>query len=319
MRNAALALALLLTTTAYADTLLLLNNSDSTLSFVDPTTLKVMASIPTGDTPHEVEVSKDGRIAVVANYGTGPSPGSTLSIVDVKARKELKRLQLPLLRPHGLFAIGNHIYVTTEGSRTVARYDVAKGEIDWIAGTGAEVSHMVVVAAGETKIYTANIGSDNISVLDLADAPRKIGLKQIAVGKGPEGIDFSPDGKQIWTAHRADPNLSVIDTATDKVVKVVPTGTKLANRLKFTPDGKRVLISDTGSNELVVLDAASGEVVKRISTLAQPAGILIDPGGKRAFVACLGAKTVQVVDLATLEVVDSIPAGNAPDGMAWVP
>jgi YVTN family beta-propeller protein len=319
MRNVLLALALLLTSIAQADTLLVLNKSDSTLSFVDPVTLKVMASIPTGDTPHEVEVSKDGRIAVVANYGTGPNPGSTLSIVDVKARKELKRLTLPLLRPHGLFAIGNHIYVTTEGSRVVARYDVAKGEIDWIAGTGAEVSHMVVVGAGETKIYTANIGSDSISVLDLTEAPRRIGLKQIAVGKGPEGLDLTPDGKQLWTSHRADPNLSVIDTATDKVVKVMPTGTKMANRLKFTPDGKRVLISDTGSNELVILDAATGEVVKRVATLAQPAGILIAPGGQRAFIACLGAKTVQVVDLAKLEVVDSIPAGNAPDGMAWAP
>ena len=53
------------TTTAHADTLLVLNKGDSTLSFVDPGTLTVMTSIPTGDTPHEVEVSKDGRIAVV--------------------------------------------------------------------------------------------------------------------------------------------------------------------------------------------------------------------------------------------------------------
>jgi YVTN family beta-propeller protein len=318
MKRAVLAL-LLFAFAANADTLLVLNKGDATLSFVDPVSLKVISSIPTGEAPHEVQVSTDGRIAVVANYGTGPSPGSTLSIVDVKARKELKRLALPLLRPHGLYAIGNHIYVTTEGSRTVARYDVVKEEIDWIAGTGAEVSHMVVVTPGQTKIYTANIGSDSISVLDLTGAPQKIGLRQIPVGKGPEGIDLSPDGKQLWTAHRADPNLSVIDTATDKVIKTLPTGTKLANRVKFTPDGKRVLVSDTGGNELLVLDAVSGEVLKRVATLSQPAGILIAPDGQRAFVACLGAKSVQVVDLAKLDVVGVIAAGNAPDGMSWAP
>ena len=299
--------------------LLVLNKADSTLAFVDPASLQVLAKIPTGNAPHEVAVSTDGRVALVANYGTGPEPGSTVSIVDTAARKETKRLALPLFRPHGTYAIGSHIYFTAEGSRVVARYDVPSGAIDWICGSDANVTHMVVVAPGEKKIYTANIGSDSVTVIDLTNAPRTIVTRQIAVGKGPEGIDLSPDGHEIWVAHRGDGALSVIDTATEKVTQTITTGTKMANRVKFTRDGKRVLISDVPSNQVLVYDAATKLLVKKIATDAGPEGILIAPDGKRAFVACANAGKVAVLDLDTLTITGSVATGNQPDGMAWVP
>ena len=300
-------------------TLLVLNKADSNLAFVDPSTLQVMAKIPTGNAPHEVAVSTDGRVALVANYGTGPEPGSTLSIVTIGERKELKRLAIPLLRPHGTFAIGSHIYFTAEGSHAIARYEVQSGAIDWIQGSDANGTHMLIVMPGEKKIYTANIGSDSVSVIDLANAPRVIRVSSIAVGKGPEGIDLSPDGKEVWVAHRGDGAMSIIDTATDKVVHTIAMGTKMANRVKFTRDGKRVLVSDPPSNALLVYDTASRQLVKRLDAEAGPEGILITPDGKRAFIACSAAGKVAVLDLDTLTFTGSVATGKDPDGMAWVP
>jgi len=308
--------ALLCAASARADTLLVLNKGDSNLAFVDAATMQVTAKVPTGNAPHEVAVSTDGRIALVTNYGTGPEPGSTVSVIDIAGRKELKRMSLPLLRPHGAYAAGGHIYFTAEGSRVVARYDVASGSVDWISGTGANVTHMVVVAPGEKKIYTANIGSDSVSVLDLTNAPRATALKQIAVGKGPEGIDLSPDGRELWVARSADGGISVIDTATDTVAQTIAAGTRRSNRLKFTPDGKHVLVSDLASNHLLVFDAATKQLLKTLDTEAGPAGILVD--GKRAFVACSNAGKVAVLDLQTMTFTGSIVTGNQPDGMAWV-
>ncbi len=313
-----LAIALLFALSAHADTLLVLNKADSTLAFVDPASLEVITKIAVGNAPHEVAVSADGRIALVANYGTGPEPGSTISIIDISARKELKRLGLPVTRPHGTYAVGSHIYFTAEGSRVVARYDVPTGTVDWIGGSGQEVTHMVVVAPNEKKIYTANIGSHSVTLFDLSEAPRRLPMKQIAVGKGPEGIDLSPDGRELWVSHRGDGALSVIDTATDKVIQTVTTGTKMANRVKFTRDGKRVLISDPPANQVLVLDAASRQLVKKIDTEAGPSGILITADGKRAYIACANAGRVQLLDLETLTVTGSVATGNQPDGMAWV-
>jgi YVTN family beta-propeller protein len=199
----------------------------------------------------------------------------------------------------------------------VGRYDVTSGAIDWISGSGANVTHMVVVMPGEKKIYTANIGSDSVSVLDLSNAPRAIALKQIAVGKGPEGIDLSPDGKEIWVSHRGDGGLSIIDTATDVVTQTLTIGTKMANRVKFTLDGKRVLISDPPSNLVLVYDAPSRQLVKKVDVEKGPEGILIAPDGKRAFVACSDAGKVVVLDLDSLNVTGSVATGNQPDGMAY--
>jgi YVTN family beta-propeller protein len=311
------AVLLLCAASATADTLLVLNKRDATLAFVDPASMKVIAKIPTGDAPHEVAVSDDGKIAVVCNYGTGPNPGSTLSVVDVAARKELRRVGLPVLRPHGIQAFGSRFYFTAEGSRVVARYDATNDRIDWITGTGQDVTHMLLVMPGEKKIYTANIGSNSVSVIDLTNAPRQIALKHIAVVKGPEGFDFG--GGELWVAGRtAEGGISVIDAATDTVKQTIATKTKMANRVKFTHDGRNVVVSDPQSNVLLVFDAASKELVRTIATAAFPTGLLFTPDGKRLFVGCSNAPKVQVFDTATWNVIGEIESGNEPDGMAYV-
>lgn len=312
-----IAVLLLCAASAAADTLLVLNKRDATLAFVDLASMKVMAKIPTGEGPHEVAVSDDGKIAVVCNYGTGPNPGSTLSVVDVAARKELRRVALPVLRPHGIEAFGSRFYFTAEGSRVVARYDAANDRIDWITGTGQDVTHMLLVMPGEKKIYTANIGSNSVSVIDLTNAPRMIALKHIAVVKGPEGFDLG--GGELWVAGRtAEGGISVIDAATDTVKQTIATKTKMANRVKFTRDGRNVIVSDPQSNVILVFDATSKELVKTIPTAAFPTGLLFTPDGKRLFVGCSNAPKVQVFDTATWNVVGEVETGNEPDGMAYV-
>ena len=311
--------AFLLAASLRADTLLILNKRDATLAFVDPAAMKVVGKIPTGEGPHEVAASEDGKTAVVCNYGTGPNPGTTLMVVDVAARKELRRVTLPgLLRPHGIQALGSRFYFTAEGSRAVARYDPATDRIDWIGGTGQDVTHMLVVVPGEKKIYTANIGGNSVSVLDLTNAPRQTTLKQIAVSKGPEGIDLAPDGGAVWVAGRTpEGGITIIDPKTDAVVRTIPTATKFANRLKFTHDGKQVLVSDVTSGEVTVFDATTGEVAKKIATCAGPSGIQLTPDGKRLYVACAAAGKVQAYDTATWSVIGEVETGNEPDGMAW--
>jgi YVTN family beta-propeller protein len=142
----------------------------------------------------------------------------------------------------------------------------------------------------------------------------------VPVGRGPEGFDLSPDGKEIWTAHSGDGQISVIDVATKKVVHTINAGTSRPNRLKFTPDGTLVLVSELGGagGGLVVLDARTRCVKQRLK-LGGASGILIPPDGSRAYVALTGANSVAVIDLKEIKEIDRLKTGPGPDGMAWLP
>ena len=300
--------------------LLVGNKDESTLAIVDPASGKVVGRVPTGQDPHEVAASADGKLAFVANYGTGPSPGSTISVIDVIAQKEVRKVDVsPMRRPHGITVAGGKVYFTAEVNKVVARYDPATNQIDWLMGTGQTTSHMVLVARDLNHIFTANIGSDTITALERAGAGSSFNwiTTQIPVGKGPEAISFSPDESQIWTAHSRDGGVSVIDAASKKVLETLDVKTKRSNRLKFTPDGKRVLITDLDGGELVVLDVASRKEIKRLNLGKTPEGILVAPDGAHAYVAVAGDNQVAIVDLKTLEVSGHLSTGKGPDGMAW--
>ena len=298
--------------------LIVLNKDDATLVTVDPATGKVLGSVPVGEGPHEAAVSTDGSLAFAANYGA-QTPGSTISVIDLKTMKELRRVDVsPLRRPHGLFFHDGKLYFTSEVNRLVARYDPAADKIDWMMGTGQTGTHMVWVSADGRRIATANIGSNSISVLESGANPLAWTATAIPVGRGPEGFDVSPDGRELWAAHSQDGGVSVIDLASKKVTGTFDAQTKRSNRLKFTRDGRRVLITDLDSGDLVVLDAATHAQVTRIPLGRSPEGILLAPDGATAYVAVTGDNNIAVLDLKTLTVTKRLEPGRGPDGMAWV-
>jgi YVTN family beta-propeller protein len=213
---------------------------------------------------------------------------------------------------------GGEVYFTAEANSLIGRYDPVGNQIDWLLGTGQNVTHMLVLSKDGDKIFTANIGSDSISVIERGSDPHDWVETVIGVGHGPEGIDISPDGKEVWTAHSRDGGVSIIGVATRKVIQTLSLNTKRANRLKFTPDGELVLISDLDGGDLLVLNAPARQEIKRIKLGHMPEGILIAPDGAHAYVAVWGDNNVAVVDLKTLEVMNRIPTGSGPDGLAWV-
>jgi YVTN family beta-propeller protein len=140
-------------------------------------------------------------------------------------------------------------------------------------------------------------------------------LAVIPVGRGSEGFDVSPDGKQAWVANAGDGTVSIIDIAGKRVTATLAANVPGANRLKFTPDGKLVLIS--AGPDLVILDAVTHKEVRRLTTGHGSGGVLVQPDGFRAYEACGPDGYVAVIDMKTLQVVGHIDPGPNPDGMAW--
>jgi YVTN family beta-propeller protein len=311
-------LALLaLSARASAGTLLVLNKFEDTLALVDPATHSVIARIPVGLGPHEVAVSADGRTAVVCNYGSAQAPGNSLSVIDLVERKERQRVDLGgFWRPHGIAESRGKFFFTSELSRTVARFDPATGRIDWVMGTGQSIGHMLALTPDARQLYVANIFSDTATALALGGPPTPAAITHIPVGPKPEAVDVSPDGREAWVGHNDDGGISVIDTATNKVVHVIRAA-QMPIRVKFTPDGARALVSDPKAGEFLVLDARARTVLKRLPLDGAPVGILVTPDGRHAYIARMQAGTVAVFDLEKLEIVADFKPGEGPDGLAW--
>jgi YVTN family beta-propeller protein len=326
--------------------LLVLSKADHTLAIVDPQTLKVVARMPSGPDPHEVIASEDGKTAYISNYGGGAY--NTLTVADLIEQKTTGTIDLGALRgPHGLTAAGGKIWFTAEGAKAVGRYDPATQKIDWILGTGQDRTHMIFVFPDLARLITTNISSATVTIAEKKPArapgpppgmppgapppmaranarePRPTPQPNweetvIAVGKGAEGFDVSPDRSQIWTANAQDGTISIIDIPSKKVVRTVDANVKSANRLKFTPDGKLVFVSSLNGSDVTILDAHTHQVSKQVKVGHGAAGIEMQPDGSRVFVACTPDNYVAVIDLKSLEVTGHLDAGGGPDGMAWV-
>src|ERR1017187_9198397 len=343
---------------APSTTLLALSKDDHTVAIVDPATLQVLARIPSGPDPHEIIASDDGKLAYISNYGGSDSTLNTISVVDLVARRALPPIDLGALRStHGLDFAGGKLYFTAETNKVVGRYDPATQRVDWVLGTGQDRTHMVIVSKSLDRMFTSNVNSGTISIIEQVSQPNGgfgpppnggpgLGsppsdappqgpgpppgqprvtweVTNVPAGNGVEGFDVAPNGKEIWAANARDGTVTVIDVATKKAIQTLPIPVKGANRLKFTPDGKRVLISglgagpNTGGTSLVVMDASTRKDVKQLNLGGGAAGILVAPDGSRAYVAVSTSDKVAVVDLKTLEVVGQIFAGKQPDGLAW--
>jgi YVTN family beta-propeller protein len=324
-------------------TLLALSKRNHTLAIVDPNTLQVIARAPVGPDPHEVIASSDGKTAYVSIYGGGRY--HTLSVIDLVGQKTLPDIDTGALNgPHGLAFVAGKVWFTAEGAKAIASYDPQSAKIDWIMGTGQNRTHMIYVTPDEKQIYTTNVSSATISILEKVILPPMgppPGMRPpegsqfpptppggtqprtdwnetvIPVGKGDEGFDVSPDGRELWTANAQDGTLSVVDLTTRTVTATLNANTFGANRLKFTPDGKLVLISRLGDGDLVIYEAAPRKEFKRVRIGHGAAGILMDPEGNRAFIACGPDNYVAVLDLKTLEVTGHLDVGGEPDGLAW--
>lgn len=316
--------------------LLALAKNDRTLSVVDPATLHVLARYPSGPDPHEVIASSDGKLAFISNYGFGQY--RTISVIDLASHKTLPPIDLGVLSgPHGLFFAGGKLYFTAEVNKVIGRYDPTARKIDWLLGTGQNRTHMIFVSPGLDRIYTSNVSSGTVSLIEEtmlrpggpppspshgAGPPPGAARPDwnetvLPAGPGSEGFDVSPDGRELWVASAGAGVITVIDLRERKVAQTLNADVRGANRLKFTPDGKLVFVSSLQNGNVTVMDVAARRPIKRIPVGHGAGGILMEPGGARAFVACSPDNSIAVIDLKTLAVVGRIDVGKNPDGLAW--
>jgi YVTN family beta-propeller protein len=320
------------TPAASNDLLAVVNKSDNSLSVFDARTGKLKWTAPVGAGPHEVEALADGKTAAISDYGRSNAPGHMVSLVELASGKSVGRVDLGAgARPHGLAALKDgRLLVTAEGKNELVVVDPKTAKVVSRIPTGHPLSHMVAASPDGKRAYVSSIRDGLVTVIDLPGGV----AGDVPTGKGAEGIDVTPDGREVWVVNREADTISVIDTKTLKVAATIKAA-KFPIRVKITPDGKRAVVAFTESGDIGIFDVATRAEVKRIPVGREavaasgarvfqgkfgaspaPVGVLLTPDGRRAFVAATHADVVVVIDLENFRVVDAWAAGKEPDGLA---
>jgi YVTN family beta-propeller protein len=295
--------------------LLIGEKSGAMLAIVDPASLHIVAHVPANPNPHEV--ATDGRYAYVSNSRAG-----AVTVIDLATRQQVEGIDLfPVGAIHALVMASGKLYFASEASRIISRYDPATKKIDWVLGTGIPRPHTITLSEDAGRIFAASTSGGLAAILEQplsADGqPGDWVITRIPTGPRAEGLDLSPDGRELWVNNVDERTISIIDVAARREVEQIELPTNFSNRLKFTLDGRYVFVSELRGEALLVLDAATRGEVRRIDVGGGTEGLLMTPDGKRLFAAVSTANKVVAIDLETLKVVGEIPGLDNPDGMAW--
>jgi YVTN family beta-propeller protein len=77
-------------------------------------------------------------------------------------------------------------------------------------------------------------------------------MATIPVGKDPQDIAWSPDGRFGYVVNEGSNSVSVIDSETNQVTATMPTGAGPTS-IALLPGGRRAYVSNAGGGSLTVL------------------------------------------------------------------
>lgn len=196
------------------------NEDSATATVLDTKTGKIVSRVPVGKEPEGVRVSPDGKWTLVTNESD-----NSVSIIDTKTLKEVKHVVVGK-RPRDVAFTpdGKTAYVSGEFDSSIYRIRVPEGDpVERILQLGTNDRPMSVkLDAKKHRLYASTGRGGKIVVLDVSGAPKQIG--EVKVGTRPWGFALTTDGKFLYTANGPSNDVSVVDTATLKVIKTIPVG-----------------------------------------------------------------------------------------------
>ena len=141
---------------------------------------------------------------------------------------------------------------------------------------------------------------------------------RIAVGPLPYALDFSPDGKRIYTTASGNNTLVAIDVKSRGILGRAATGREpvLAH---VTPDGKTVLVVNRRDGTLGIHDAATLALRGNVIVVAQPEDVTVLPDSSTAFVLSRSEKRISVVDLRRGVLLTQLELAGKPTDMLLKP
>jgi YVTN family beta-propeller protein len=300
----------------------------NTVSVTSPADNKLLGVIRLGDPqPGNFSPLYKGQVLV---HGMGFSPDhKTLAIVSIgsnsvtfidSATNAVKHTTYVGRSPHEAFFTpdGREVWVTVRGEDYIAVLDgitfEEKNRIKVPDGPG-----MQIFSPDGRYGYVCSSFHPETVVISVADHQIVGRVKQ----DSPfcPNIAATPDGRQVWFTLKDVGRTMVFNARPPfSVLTTIETG-PITNHVNFarTSQGSFAYVTVGGLNEVKVFRTEDFSPVATIPTGKLPHGIWPSGDGSRIYVGLENDDAVIAIDTATNEVIASIPIGQAPQAIAYVP
>jgi DNA-binding beta-propeller fold protein YncE len=190
---------------------------DKTVSIIDPKTLKIVGSVPTGqEQSHMLVLTRDGSKGYTANVGPG-----TVSVLDMKGRKTLAII--PISKDTQRISISpddSMVFTADQTKPQLAVIDTATNKVKTWVPLPAVAYGTAATLDGRWLLVTLRTGKQ-VAVVDLKTM--KV-AKTIDVADGPTEVLMSPDGKTAFVSCTRSNQIAAIDLAQWKVARLIDAG-----------------------------------------------------------------------------------------------
>ncbi len=300
-----ISLAILIVSTAFADDIYVANSFSNNVTPVDGVTDTALADIAGGLIPQEVSASPNGDTIYVSNLDSN-------DIIVIDPRYKTVKDRIPVSCSPSSIAMmpsGAEALAVCRTSGQIVRIDLAQRR--QTATLSVSFPHSVAInpAAGIAYI-SRSMFSSYVDVISLATFSR---IASITVGRSPQGLAVSPDGKYLYVANFGGGAISVIDTSTNKVISSISIGSP--RNIAVSPDGKTLYVTNYNSGTISVIDAALLTVTHTVNVGIHPNGIAADSKGTRLYVSNYSSNTLSIIDTKTLLSIATVPTGVGPLGV----
>jgi PQQ-dependent catabolism-associated beta-propeller protein len=324
-RSAALTLGLcaLAVTGGVAQTprALVSNEVARTISVIDVTHDRVVATIPVPGRPRGLAFAPDGRTAFVALSDTArasTSDADAIAAIDLERRVVAYRLAAGT-DPEA-FAItpdGRWIYASNEDAGTASAIDRETRQVVATLAVGIEPEGVAVSPDGRWVYVTAET-SNTVSVIDTRT--RQV-VASFLVDVRPRAAAFAPDSAIAYVTAEIGGTVTVVDTRTHQPIASITISDADAKPVgvAFSPDGAWAYVSNGRANSIAVIDARRHTLVTTIPVGSRPWGIAVTPDGRKIYTANGVSGDVTIVDAEHRTVLGTIATGAGAWGVVVSP
>lgn len=245
--------------------------------------------IAVGDKPHEIELTPDGPIAYVSNFGLLEAdhkvgtPGTTISVVDLKRLTERTRFTLPagFTAPHGLKLRPpkfHELFTNAEEGRPgMVVFDTASGAVLRTFPLPPGVHNFVFNADGSALFAFTLTGK--VCRID----PEQGKIAACIDTGSPRGLAWTADHRYLIASGKGE--LLILDPAQLSIVKrMTDLGVGQIFYPVATTDKRWLLAPAVLDGAMLAIDASTGAVAHRIET-GSPLMIALDSDRKHAWIS----------------------------------